>query len=129
VGSFALSGAHVEAHGCPLTHSINIDDHHNRRADPAAMRDNTQPAGEQVVACQSLPATTVELMPDILLETKITPPNNRSNILPRPRLFERLDEGLNGKLTLISAPAGYGKTTLLTSWIKHLRRSVVWYWH
>lgn len=66
-------------------------------------------------------------MTDIILETKITPAKNRSNILLRPRLFKRLDESLNGKLTLISAPAGYGKTTLITSWIKDLQRSIVWY--
>ncbi len=66
-------------------------------------------------------------MTNIILETKINLPKTRSKILPRPRLYERLDESLDGKLTLISAPAGYGKTTLITSWVKDLQRSTVWY--
>ncbi len=37
--------------------------------------------------------------------------------MPRPRLIERLNVGLHGKLTLISAPAGFGKTTLLSEWL------------
>ena len=40
--------------------------------------------------------------------------------MPRPRLIERLNAGLHRKLTLISAPAGFGKTTLLSEWIHHL---------
>ena len=52
-----------------------------------------------------------------LLKTKLYIPPIKSDILDRPRLVNRLFEGLDGKLTLISAPAGFGKTTLITSWI------------
>ena len=66
-------------------------------------------------------------MTDIILETKITPPKKRSKILPRPRLIERLDKSLNRNLTLVSAPAGYGKTTLISSWINNLQEPIAWY--
>ena len=54
-----------------------------------------------------------------LLATKRTPPRPRSNLVPRPRLLRQLNAGLSPdcKLTLISAPAGFGKTTLLVEWI------------
>ncbi len=52
-----------------------------------------------------------------LLTTKLYIPPVRPELVPRPRLIERLNDGLNGKLTLISAPAGFGKTTLLSEWI------------
>ena len=48
--------------------------------------------------------------------TKLTVPLPRSNWVPRPRLIERLNDGLQRKLTLISAPAGFGKTTLVANW-------------
>ncbi len=53
-----------------------------------------------------------------LLATKLYVPRPRARLVLRPRLVERLDEALRAecKLTLISAPAGYGKTTLLTEW-------------
>jgi LuxR family maltose regulon positive regulatory protein len=44
----------------------------------------------------------------------------QTSIVPRPRLIERLNAGLHHKLILISAPAGFGKTTLLSSWINQL---------
>ena len=47
-------------------------------------------------------------------------------LVPRPRLIERLDEGLPGKLTLISAPAGFGKTTLVSSWLDQVALPVAW---
>ena len=53
---------------------------------------------------------------DSLLLTKLSVPSARSTLVSRPRLGERLDEGLGRKLTLISAPAGFGKTTLLSAW-------------
>ena len=51
-----------------------------------------------------------------LLETKLYVPQAHPNLVPRLRLSERLREGLGRKLTLISAPAGFGKTTLLSEW-------------
>ncbi len=55
-----------------------------------------------------------------LLQTKLYIPPPRPDLVSRPRLIERLNEGLHRKLTLISAPAGFGKTTLVSSWIDHL---------
>ncbi len=47
-------------------------------------------------------------------------------MVSRPRLVERLNEGLHGKLTLISAPAGFGKTTLVSEWLAGRVRPVAW---
>jgi LuxR family maltose regulon positive regulatory protein len=44
----------------------------------------------------------------------------------RPRLIERLNKGLNSKLTLISAPAGFGKTTLVSQWLASCGRPAAW---
>ena len=46
------------------------------------------------------------------------PRSHRELVVHRPRLIERLDAGLRGKLTLISVPTGFGKTTLLSEWIR-----------
>jgi len=51
-----------------------------------------------------------------LLTTKLYFPPARTNLVSRPRLLEMLNRGLKGRLTLIAAPAGYGKTTLMTEW-------------
>jgi LuxR family maltose regulon positive regulatory protein len=64
-----------------------------------------------------------------LLETKLHVPTARRGLLPRPRLSERLDRGAESALTLISAPAGFGKTTLLAEWLSTVPadpRSVAW---
>ncbi len=57
-----------------------------------------------------------------ILATKLYIPSPRPELVLRPRLIERLNEGLRSgrKLSLISAPAGFGKTTLVSSWIDHL---------
>ena len=52
-----------------------------------------------------------------LLETKLHIPRWRPGLVMRPRLVERLHHGTEGKLTLVSAPAGFGKTTLLAEWL------------
>ncbi len=51
-----------------------------------------------------------------LLQTKLYIPPIWPELVSRPRLIERLNAGLNRKLTLISAPAGFGKTTLVSEW-------------
>jgi LuxR family maltose regulon positive regulatory protein len=52
-----------------------------------------------------------------LLSTKLYLPPTRPDLVPRVRLIGRLNDGLHRKLSLISAPAGFGKTTLVTEWL------------
>ncbi len=52
-----------------------------------------------------------------LLETKLQVPRRRRDLVARPRLSERLSRGVESALTLVSAPAGFGKTTLLADWL------------
>ena len=52
-----------------------------------------------------------------LLSTKLALPRPRPSLVSRGPLLARLDEGLEHKLTLLSAPAGFGKTTLVNEWI------------
>ena len=61
-----------------------------------------------------------------LLQTKLYIPPVRPELVSRPRLLERLDAGLHRKLTLISAPAGFGKTTLATEWLNSAGRPFTW---
>jgi LuxR family maltose regulon positive regulatory protein len=56
-------------------------------------------------------------MASLLLETKLYVPKLRRGLVPRPRLSERLKRGTESKLTVISAPPGFGKTTLLAEWL------------
>jgi len=61
-----------------------------------------------------------------LLTTKLHIPPVRPELVSRPRLIERLNEGLMRRLTLVSAPAGFGKTTLLSEWVHSCGRPVAW---
>ena len=58
-----------------------------------------------------------------LLATKLFPPPYRYNLVPRPRLTQKLDDGLQAgrKITLICAPAGFGKTTLVVEWLARIK--------
>ncbi len=61
-----------------------------------------------------------------ILATKLYVPPPPHNAVLRPRLIERLNEGLHHKLVLISAPAGFGKTTLVSEWIANCGRKAAW---
>jgi LuxR family transcriptional regulator, maltose regulon positive regulatory protein len=61
-----------------------------------------------------------------ILATKLYRPPPRPNLVLRHRLTERLNEGLHRKLTLISAPAGFGKTTLVSEWLGGCDRPAAW---
>ncbi|MDX1437700.1 MAG: hypothetical protein R3335_12870, partial [Anaerolineales bacterium] len=64
--------------------------------------------------------------PSHILKTKLNPPLNRSGLVPRPRLIDTLNLGLERKLTLVTAPAGYGKTTILGHWISNGDFTTTW---
>ena len=67
-------------------------------------------------------------MPPPFLKTKLYIPPLRSDLVPRPHLIKILNEGSSsgGRLTLVSAPAGYGKTTLLSAWVTGCELPVAW---
>lgn len=62
----------------------------------------------------------------MIIETKLHVPESRGRLVTRSHLFRHLDEGLNKKLTLVTAPAGYGKSTLLSEWTKTIEAKIAW---
>ena len=64
-----------------------------------------------------------------ILLSKLYVPKIRTELVSRPRLLEKLNEGLSGKLTIVSSPAGYGKTTLLAEWIDQQAQRAGWVFH
>ncbi|OAS16746.1 BTAD domain-containing putative transcriptional regulator [Paenibacillus oryzisoli] len=62
----------------------------------------------------------------MIVQTKLYIPHTRNSLVPRPRLVRKLDEGLGAKLTLITASAGYGKTTVLSEWARQSDAQVAW---
>src|SRR5215475_11193792 len=71
---------------------------------------------------------------EFILQTKLYIPFIRPNpetglgsrFTPRPALIQQLNEGWARRLTLVSAPAGFGKTTLVSSWLQHVNHPSVW---
>ena len=62
----------------------------------------------------------------VLVDAKTGVPRARSGIIRRPRLTSLLAAGVDLPLVVVSAPAGYGKTTLLVDWLEHDDRTVAW---
>src|SRR5262245_54388180 len=61
---------------------------------------------------------------DVLVATKFHVP--RAGFVPRPRLLARLAEGVGRGLTVVSTPAGFGKTTMLGDWARRSRQPAAW---
>src|SRR5205823_5071087 len=62
----------------------------------------------------------------ILLSTKLAPPRLPGSLVERERLLSALDEAISTPLTLLSATAGWGKTTLLAAWASRQKAQVAW---
>ncbi len=69
---------------------------------------------------------TSPTQPSHVLLTKLFTPHPPPNLVSRPRLTTRVEVGLAGRLTLISAPAGFGKTTLVSEWVAGCGRPAAW---
>ena len=63
-----------------------------------------------------------------LLKTKITLPPERAHLVARRRLLDRLHQGLSRPLTVVAAPAGFGKTTLVVEWLHEVARTAAVAW-
>jgi LuxR family maltose regulon positive regulatory protein len=59
-------------------------------------------------------------LPESLLASKLQPPRLRPSLVPRPRLTARLQQAREGKLTVVAAPAGSGKTTAVRQWLAEI---------
>jgi LuxR family maltose regulon positive regulatory protein len=85
--------------------------------------------GTQTAPVTEAPKDRMGLVPDPVLATKLYLPRPRASLVSRSRLLARLEAGLPGLLTVLAAPAGFGKTTLLADWIsRHAAgsRRVAW---
>lgn len=85
------------------------------------LSDSERPLSFSSVLPESIPVTESPL-----LHTKLRIPSSTPTLLSRPRLTARLYLRPNGYLTLLSAPAGFGKTTLVTDWIRQQNDPVAW---
>jgi LuxR family maltose regulon positive regulatory protein len=75
---------------------------------------------------QDTAARTAPAVADSLLRTKLFIPLVRARLVGRPRLTEKLNAGLDRALILVSAPAGYGKTTLVSGWLRETGIPCAW---
>ncbi len=78
-------------------------------------------------AVEQKSSTIVQQPAPPLVITKVHVPRLRSGLVQRSRLIERLEQGMEGPLTLLSAPAGFGKSTLLSSWIASSNIRAAWF--
>ena len=89
----------------------------------------TMPDADAYAAVPSAQAAAPGMRSDLLiplLATKLHRPLPRAQLVRRPQLAERLTQGVKGPLTLVSAPAGFGKTTLLAQWLADSGMPVAW---
>jgi ATP/maltotriose-dependent transcriptional regulator MalT/DNA-binding SARP family transcriptional activator len=78
-------------------------------------------------ASSRLPVEAATLQPAFFLRTKLAPPRPAPALLPRPRLMERLAANLSRTVTLVTANAGAGKTTLVADFVREYAPRFVWY--
>lgn len=94
---------------------------------PVARQQFEQGTDEHAPA-QHSPAKSSETVLPPLLAARLHPPRLPSGLIERPQLFTRLDAWQSYKLTLLCAPAGFGKTTLVNSWLtqRNMLSEVAW---
>lgn len=85
------------------------------------------PERQQANIHDTQPPLAAPSPPTFFLRTKLLPPRPAPSLLPRPRLTERMEQNLAHAVTLVTAPAGSGKTTLVADFVRARKRPFVWY--
>jgi LuxR family transcriptional regulator, maltose regulon positive regulatory protein len=108
------------------SHTLTLE---RLQAAAGSLVDEHAPAEPTATGVSTLPVPTIAATvgpPSSLVRTKLYRPRTSSDVIPRARLIEHLNTGLSGNVTLISAPAGFGKTTLLVEWLGTSERRTAW---
>src|SRR2546421_3681968 len=104
----------------PLSTDIAVSPASAQRSHHPVRRQGGSPADQKTrPAFAGLPA-------DLLLATKLRVPRPRPHLVHRHRLIQRLEQGMERALTLISVPVGFGKSTLLSGWLASCAIPVAW---
>lgn len=90
------------------------------------IRGKTEPGSSSTPTAREAAPESPQTGATPFLATKLFIPPLRHGAIRRPRLIDRMNQGLNGKLILISAPPGFGKTTLVSEWVAAVDRPVAW---
>jgi LuxR family maltose regulon positive regulatory protein len=102
------------------------------RAIAQSLSDALEETAHENVALATVPALHASVQDERsyslspLLATKLNAPQPPVQLVSRPHLVERLQQAIEHPLTLIAAPAGFGKTTLLSSWLENAALPVAW---
>jgi DNA-binding CsgD family transcriptional regulator len=104
----------------PLTSNTAVPPAAARRSHYPARRPGGSPADRKTRPALAHPPA------DPLLATKLHVPRPRPHLVHRPRLIQRLQQGMERALILISVPVGFGKTTLLSDWLASRAIPVAW---
>ncbi len=126
--SSSLTLARLEQMGHELATSQQTEERHEETV--PGSESPIPPSGRgtpRTASTKGTSRTTIQSPPIPLIMTKVQAPRLRSALVHRSRLIHRLQEGMKGPLTLISAPAGFGKTTLLTSWLTSNKTPTAWF--
>lgn len=101
----------------------------NQKARVSGQARMTQKRGQSKHAAPALsaPSSATSIQPPFFLRTKVLPPRPAPELLSRPRLAERLLANLAHPVTLVTANAGSGKTTLVADFLRTHKREFVWY--
>jgi hypothetical protein len=107
----------VECPNCASTRSLSPRNGALRFPSHDKRKTRTPNTDQQWARCETVWGVVGGEQVTPILATKLYLPRLRANVVNRHRLLDRLNEGLHCKLTLISAPAGFGKTTLVSEWL------------
>src|SRR6266446_5669666 len=113
--------------GMQAFHCVNLRPNGHRTTRHRVMAPKTRQSKPQHALPPEANSQSVGTQPTFFLRTKLLPPRPAPELLSRPRLTERLLANLAHPVTLVTANAGSGKTTLVADFLRTHRRQFIWY--